>query len=150
MSEEAIAAREALASEIAGRLAQAMSDQGYTATAVQTSKTDTGNGEAVFEATVAGDVVSVYVTSCSTADMAEKTFEANCTDEEGQNMAVMNEWTANGNTVRVVRNNRANRNYIEILATKQKSAIHIQDELPEQLDPVLQVVQAAGYPVSES
>ena len=65
-------------------------------------------------------------------------------------MAVMNEWTANGNTVRVVRNNRANRNYIEILATKQKSAIHIQDELPEQLDPVLQVVQAAGYPVSES
>lgn len=136
-----------MASEISGRIAQAFNERGYSTTPIEFETSDTGNEVAYFEAEVEGGQVDVFVTSANSAQMAKKTFDANVLADKTNGMAIMNDWENNGNTVYVIRNNMANMNFVEVLDTKQSSAIHIADQLPEQLDPVLKVLDAVSYPV---
>lgn len=137
------------AAEVAGKFAQAFENEGYTSGKIDFEPTDTGNQEAIFDVEVEGQPVMVYLTASDSASKAQMTFDANCQADEAQGLAVMNEWNSNGNTVRVIRNNMANENFVEVLDTKQSLAIHIEDVLPEQLDPVLQALGSIAYPVSE-
>lgn len=139
--------QELMASEISSKLVQAFNESGYSTTQTEFETSDTGNEIAFFEATVEEMPVDVYVTSAANADMAQRTFDANCEADEANGMDVMNDWENNGNTVYVIRNNMANGNFVEVLDTKQSTAIHIIDQLPEQLDPVLNVLNAVSYPV---
>lgn len=138
-----------LAAEIAAKLSQAFNNQGDATSQIVYEQTESGNEEAIFTATVAGQPVEVYLTAASDANDPAATFEANTAADEANNMQVMNEWTNNGNTVRVVRNNMANGNFVEVLDSKQRAALHIVDQTPEQLETVLQALSAIGYPTGE-
>ncbi len=137
-----------MSSSIASKLAQAISDQGYPCSEIEYEISDTGNSVASFSAGAGPDASLIFVTSSVSADMAQKTFDANCANDEAQNMQIMNEWTDNGNIVRVIRNNMANANYVEVFDQYQSSTIHIANTLPEQLDVILAALQNIGYPVS--
>lgn len=133
--------------DVEGKLEQALNDAGYTTETPVAETSDTGNEVAIFKAQVAGSDSVIYVTACLPQNPAEKTFDANTTADEANDMSVMDEWSDNGNKVRVVRNNMANGNYIEVLDSKQNVAIHIVNDTPEQLQPMLDALKAIGYPI---
>lgn len=68
------------------------------------------------------------------SDNAAQVFGTQCRLDEENNMQVMNEWQDGSRTVRVIRNNRANQNFIETLDTDRHVTMHIANTLPEQLD----------------
>lgn len=136
-----------LNTSISDIVAQAYRNLGASASGVTYQTSDTGNQVGIFTVESAGQPIQVYVTTAAAGNDPAATFEANTANDEANNMSIMNEWSANGNTVRVVRNNMANANFVEVLDTYQHTSIHIEDALPEQLDTTLQALKAAGYPV---
>lgn len=135
------------AASIAGQLEQSLTSSDGTGSDIAYFTTDSGNQEAVFIVNSYSEPIRVYVTAASSGNQAEAVFDANTVSDESRNMAIHNEWTDNGNTVRVIRNNRANGNFIEVLDRYQNSAIHIENALPEQIDSVLHALADIGYPV---
>lgn len=84
------------------------------------------------------------------SDNAAQVFDTQCRLDEENNMQVMNEWQDGSRTVRVIRNNRANQNFIETLDTDRHVTMHIANTLPEQLDLSLQALGSLGWPVDVS
>lgn len=84
------------------------------------------------------------------SDNAAQVFGTQCRLDEENNMQVMNEWQDGSRTVRVIRNNRANQNFIETLDTDRHVTMHIANTLPEQLDLSLQALGSLGWPVDVS
>lgn len=119
---------------------------GYPST-IYESTSDSGNLLSNFTVDDSNAEIYVDVTQASNGNTAQMTFDANCAADLAMDMTVMNEWTANGSTVRVIRNNMANTSYVEVLDNNAQIAIHIQNQLPEQLETSLSALQAAGYPV---
>lgn len=84
------------------------------------------------------------------SDNAAQVFDTQCRLDEENNMQVMNEWQDGSRTVRVIRNNRANQNFIETLDTDRHVTMHIANTLPEQLDLSLQALGSLGWAVDVS
>ena len=84
------------------------------------------------------------------SDNAAQVFDTQSRLDEDNNMQVMNEWQDGSRTVRVIRNNRANQNFIETLDTDRHVTMHIANTLPEQLDLSLQALGTLGWPVEVS
>ena len=84
------------------------------------------------------------------SDNAAQVFDTQSRLDEENNMQVMNEWQDGSRTVRVIRNNRANQNFIETLDTDRHVTMHIANTLPEQLDLSLQALGTLGWPVEVS
>ena len=84
------------------------------------------------------------------SDNAAQVFDTQCRLDEENNMKVMNEWQDGSRTVRVIRNNRANQNFIETLDTDRHVTMHIANTLPEQLNLSLQALGSLGWPVDVS
>ena len=62
-------------------------------------------------------------------------------------MIVMEQAQKDGYTVKVIRNNRANQNYVD--AMHDTTVIHIANLLPQQLTPTLDLLGRLGYPQPE-
>ncbi|WP_302606998.1 hypothetical protein, partial [Faecalibaculum rodentium] len=84
------------------------------------------------------------------SDNAAQVFDTQSRLDEENNMQVMNEWQDGSRTVRVIRNNRANQNFIETLDADRHVTMHIANTLPEQLDLSLQALGTLGWPVEVS
>ncbi len=84
------------------------------------------------------------------SDNAAQVFDTQSRLDEENNMQVMNEWQDGSRTVRVIRNNRANQNFIETLDTDRHVTMHIANTRPEQLDLSLQALGTLGWPVEVS
>lgn len=136
-----------ISGSIAEALVRAYQDSGAAVSGITYQTSDSGNTVGSFLVESLGQPIAVYVTTAAAGNDPAKTFEMNTAADQAKNMAVMNEWTNNGNTVRVVRNNRANANYVEVLDRFQRSAIHIEDNLAEQLPVTLDALQSVSYPV---
>lgn len=127
--------------ELTSQVRQAWEAQGFT-----WKETDTGDGSHGTVLKLESQDQPVLVQIIQGAG-APKAFDRQCAADEDQNMQVMEEWTQGAMTVRVIRNNRANANFIEALDTNQNVTIHVANTLPEQLTPSLQALQALGWPV---
>lgn len=142
----AVVSEEERAASLSGELVQAFRNLGAETSPVMYQFSQSGNAEADFSADAKGGELEVYLTAAREGNNAKATFDANTANDESQSMSVMDEWTENGKTVRVVRNNMANANYVEVLDENTNTAIHIEDSLPEQLTFVLQALKNIGYP----
>lgn len=119
---------------------------GYTIVDKQVVPLANGNVETAFDATVQNGNVKVFVTDCVSRKLAQKTFDANIAASKQNNMEIM-EHGANGDlSVAVVRNNRANLNFVNAIDLSVPSTIYMEDSLPEQMEPMLQLLKSLGYP----
>lgn len=137
----------AFQSEIEGKLYQALSDNGFTNIVSRWQMADTGNRECILTFNGMNDPGAIWLTFFTPSTSPRQTFESNTTLDRTRNMDVQNEWTDNGNTVRVIHNNRAEANFIEVLDEKQELTLHCSNTVSDQLQPMLKVLQALGFPV---
>lgn len=135
------------ADDYGGKVRQAFADAGYEPSDISVEQSDGICSE--FTATVENATVTVAVTECADVQQAQKIFDDHVAADEAENMAVMAKATEGSRTVNVVRNNRANRNYVEAVDTADNVVIHIENTLPEQLDPVLELLETLGWPKPE-
>ncbi len=119
---------------------------GYTIVDKQVVPLANGNVETAYDATVQNGNVTVFVTDCVSSELAQKTFDANIAASKQNNMEVV-EHGANGDlSVAVVRNNRANLNFVNAIDLSVPSTIYMEDSLSEQMEPMLQLLKNLGYP----
>lgn len=133
-------------SEIEGKLSQAISDQGFTVVSTEWKQTETGNLECILQLSGMNANSTVWLTFFADYRMPQDTFEANTAADQAMNMPVQNEWSDNGNTVRVLHNNMADGNYVEVLDEKQRLTLHCANSVPEQLNLMLRALQSLGFP----
>lgn len=125
---------------------EAFVDAGYTIVDKQVVPLANGNVETAFDATVQNGNVKVFVTDCVSRKLAQKTFDANIAASKQNNMEIM-EHGANGDlSVAVVRNNRANLNFVNAIDLSVPLTIYMEDSLSEQMEPMLQLLKNLGYP----
>ena len=119
---------------------------GYTIVDKQVVPLANGNVETAFDATVQNGNVKVFVTDCVSSELAQKTFDANIAASKQNNMEIMEHGENGDLSVAVVRNNRANLNFVNAIDLSVPSTIYMEDSLSEQMEPMLQLLKNLGYP----
>lgn len=139
------------ASDVFGKsIYKAFEDAGYVPDNPQVHSLENGNIETMFDASVAGNKVSVYATDMVNTELVKKTFDANVENaKQYNNMTVMEKGSTESKTIEVVRNNMANISFIIGMDTANPSTIYIINQTPEQLAPMLELLSKAGYPMAK-
>ncbi len=133
--------------QFAQKVKQAFVDAGYSILEEKSTLLDNGNNESVYSIQIEGNPSTVFVTDAASSDLAGRTFAANeALDQRNDNFTIMSSGQNGSKKIEVIRNNMANLNYVEAIDTDQAWTVHIINQTPEQLDPVLKVMENLGYP----
>lgn len=103
--------------------------------------------ETVYTLSIQGADSVITVIQCDSDKDASELFDQNVQTDQAENMTVMEQAQKDGYTVKVIRNNRANQNYVD--AMHDTTVIHIANLLPQQLTPTLDLLGRLGYPQPE-
>ena len=129
----------------------AFESAGYQPEDLSVKQLPNGNIETMFKAHSAGYPLTIYATDTVTAELAEKTFAANLAQIQEYNptYSVMEQGVDGNKTVEVVRDNMHNTNFVIAMNKDAPCTLYIIDQTPEQLEPVLVLLNKAGFPLAQ-
>ncbi len=129
----------------------AFESAGYQPEDLSVKQLPNGNIETMFKAHSAGYPLTIYATDTVTAELAEKTFAANLAQIQQYNptYSVMEQGVDGNKTVEVVRDNMHNTNFVIAMNKDTPCTLYIIDQTPEQLEPVLNLLNKAGFPLAQ-